>query len=130
MTDRWAGTSWRVVEVGELEITGGASIVFGEDGRVSGTSGVNRLVGTYSVDGPLLTFGALAGTRMAGPPELMAEEQAVLAALAQPLTVVDAPVLEPAGPDEAEQVLEDEGGPVLEGVVTLQGLTTVRLAPV
>ena len=44
----------------------------------------------------------------------MAEEQAVLAALAEPLTVVDAPVLEPGGPDEAEQVLEDEGGPVLE----------------
>ena len=32
------------------------------------------------------------------------------------------PVLEPGGPDEAEQVLEDEGGPVLEEIVTLQGV--------
>ena len=66
---------------------------------------------------------------MMGPPELMAEEQAVLAVLSSPLTVLDAPVLEPGGPDEAEQVLEDEGGLVLEGVVTLGGSATLRLTP-
>lgn len=129
MTDRWAGTSWRVVGVGDLDVTGGACLTFGDDGQVSGSGGVNRLTGAYSVDGPVLTFGPLATTRMAGPPELMAEEQAVLAALVEPLTLLDAPVIEPGGPDAAEQVLEDEGGLVLDGFVTLQGTTTVRLAP-
>jgi hypothetical protein len=67
---------------------------------------------------------------MMGPPELMAEEQAVLEALSSRLTVVDAPVLEPGGPDAAEQVLEDEGGPAIDQIVTLQGAgTTLRLTP-
>jgi len=119
-----------VVEVGDLTVTGGASLAFDDEGHASGTGGVNRFAGTYVVDDGVLTLGPLATTRMMGPPELMVEEQAVLQVLSSPLTVVDAPVLEPAGPDEAEQRLEDEGGPALEEIVTLEasGLT-VRLTP-
>ena len=113
-----------------MVVTGGAALAFDEEGRVSGTGGVNRFAGTYAVEAGVLTLGPLATTRMMGPPELMAEEQAVLEALSAPLTVVDAPVLEPGGPDEAEQVLEGEGGPVLEDLVTLQAAgTTLRLTP-
>ena len=129
MSDRWSGTSWRIVEVGDLTVTGGASLAFEDGGRVSGTGGRDRFAGTYAASGGVLTLGPLATTRMMGPPVVMAEEQAVLEVLSSPLAVVDAPVLEPGGPDEAEQVLEDEGGLVLEGLVTLQGTTTLRLAP-
>ena len=115
---------------GPVTVTGGASLAFDDEGHASGTGGVNRFAGTYVVDDGVLTLGPLATTRMMGPPELMVEEQAVLQVLSSPLTVVDAPVLEPAGPDEAEQRLEDEGGPALEEIVTLEasGLT-VRLTP-
>jgi hypothetical protein len=119
-----------VVEIGGVEVTGGASLAFDEAGRASGTGGVNRFSGGYAVDGGVLTFGPLATTRMMGPAGLMAEEQALLEVLATPLTVVEAPVLEPDGPDAAEQVLEGEGGPVLQEIVTLSGGgTLVRLTP-
>ncbi|MBC9926642.1 MULTISPECIES: META domain-containing protein [unclassified Leucobacter] len=36
----------------------------GEDGKVSGTDGCNRLVGTFEVDGDTVTFGPLASTMM------------------------------------------------------------------
>ena len=54
---------------------------FGDDGGLSGTTGVNRLMGRYEVGEAAVTFGPLATTRMAGPPELMAQEQAVTRAL-------------------------------------------------
>lgn len=47
----------------------------------SGFSGVNRFFGGYEREGDKLKFGALASTRMAGPPEAMAAESAYLAAL-------------------------------------------------
>ena len=54
-----------------------------ESGRVAGTGGINRLMGDYRLDGPNLTFGALATTMMAGAPEQMELEGAFLAALAR-----------------------------------------------
>ncbi len=53
-----------------------------EDGRVSGTGGINRLMGSYMLDGSSLSFGPLATTMMAGPPEAMEEERRFLADLA------------------------------------------------
>lgn len=50
--------------------------------RASGSAGCNRFSGTYEVDGNALTFGPLATTRMACPPEIMAVEDALLKALA------------------------------------------------
>ncbi len=61
----------------------GTAVLRLEHGRVSGTGGVNRLLGEYRLVGSRLTLGALASTRMAGPPELMKSEQQLLAALAR-----------------------------------------------
>ncbi len=129
MTDRWAGTTWRIVGVGDLILSGEASLSFDDDGRVSGCAGVNRIAGAYSAEGVVLSLGPLAVTRMMGPEPLMAEEQAVLAALSLPLTLLDSPVLEPDELEPAEQVLEGEGGVVLDDTLVLYGATAVRLAP-
>jgi hypothetical protein len=45
-----------------------------EDGRLSGTGGINRLTGVYGVEGSSLVFGPIATTKMAGPPERMDRE--------------------------------------------------------
>lgn len=46
-----------------------------EDGRVGGSAGINRFMGRLDPDG---LFGPLATTLMAGPEELMAQEQVYL----------------------------------------------------
>jgi heat shock protein HslJ len=81
------GTEWRLVEVGGKPAIPGvgsrtASIVFGPDtGSVRGNSGLNSFFGPYAVDGAKLRIENLAMTRVAGAPELMAQEGAFLAAL-------------------------------------------------
>jgi heat shock protein HslJ len=77
---------------------------FEPDGRLHGCAGVNRLMGSYTVDDGVLACGPVALTMMAGPPEAMAYEQAFLAVLAGPLEVV-------ATPDGLD--LAAEGEPVL-----------------
>jgi heat shock protein HslJ len=68
----------------------GAELAFGTDGRVTGRATVNRVFGPYDVDGDLLVVGPMAATLMAGPPEAMAQEAALLARLAVPLAVARA----------------------------------------
>jgi heat shock protein HslJ len=52
-----------------------------DDGRLSGSAGCNRLMGAYHSDDETLRFEPhTAATMMACPPELMAQEQAVIAA--------------------------------------------------
>jgi heat shock protein HslJ len=79
-----AGTSWTLVSVGGTPIVvgSGASLTFDAGGNVSGSTGCNRVSGTYAVDGAALTFGPLATTRMACQEDLMTQEAAVLDALA------------------------------------------------
>jgi heat shock protein HslJ len=60
-----------------------AELTFGADGRLSGRATVNRIMGPYTLDGDTLAFGPLAGTMMAGPPEAMAQEERLHAALAR-----------------------------------------------
>lgn len=51
------------------------------NGRASGGGGCNKLMGSYSHAAPnTLRFGAMAGTRMACQPEIMAQEAALTAA--------------------------------------------------
>lgn len=77
-----SGTSWVVRQVGaEAHRPPLPQLSFGDDGRLSGSTGVNRLMGRYEVGEGAVTFGPLATTRMAGPPELMAQEQAVTGVL-------------------------------------------------
>jgi len=62
-------------------------LTFEGDGQVFGSGGVNRLRGTWSIDGDSLTFGPLASTLMAGPQEAMDVEYALHRLLGQPLTL-------------------------------------------
>ena len=84
------GRSFRVAEIGGVPTLGSpvADLTFAEDGRVSGCATVNRLMGSYVVEGDTLTCGPLAGTMMAGPPEAMDQEQRLHRALGVALTVV------------------------------------------
>jgi heat shock protein HslJ len=84
------GRSFRVAEIGGVPTLDApvADLTFGEDGRISGCATVNRLMGSYAVEGDALTCGALAGTMMAGPPEAMDQEQRLHRALVGRLTVV------------------------------------------
>ena len=55
---------------------------FGEDGKVSGSSGVNTYGGEYATEDPdKISIGELATTMMAGPEDAMAQEAAFLVAL-------------------------------------------------
>jgi heat shock protein HslJ len=52
-----------------------------EKKTISGSTGINRLAGSYKLDANKLKFGNLATTRMAGPEELMKQETAFVNAL-------------------------------------------------
>ena len=53
-------------------------LTFEGDGQVYGLAGVNRVRGTWQLDGERLTFGPVVSTLMAGPDEAMACERQVL----------------------------------------------------
>jgi heat shock protein HslJ len=89
-------------------IVGDASLRL-EDGRVSGSGGVNRLLGDYRLDGSRLTFGAIATTMMAGPLEQMESEQRFLSALAR---------VTQWSRDGEQLVLGDDGGDELLRLAT------------
>jgi len=88
-TTALAGPTWRVT--GYNNGTGGVvstvsgteiSMVFGDDGRVSGNSGCNMFNGSYMLSGSSLSFGPLATTRRACvSEEANQQEQLFLAAL-------------------------------------------------
>lgn len=85
------GTHWRLVQLGNTPVDRGtvgkeAHLVFDpSSGRVSGSGGCNRLAGTFEAADDSMTFGPLAGTRMACP-EGMEIEQALGQALAETRT--------------------------------------------
>jgi heat shock protein HslJ len=67
-----AGTAWSAVEVDGTTIPRSSStsdrdphLAFGEDGRVSGADGCNRLTGSYMTKDNAIAFGAMASTQMA-----------------------------------------------------------------
>ncbi len=74
---------WEVVEIGgeALELERLPSIEFAEGGRVSGSTGVNRLMGSFELDGSTLKLSQLATTMMAGLPEAMKAEARLVQAL-------------------------------------------------
>lgn len=87
--DAIAGTSWVVQELGGSATSEPRpELSFGDDGRVTGTTGVNRLGGSYTVDDGLLTVADAVTTRMAGPPEAMEQEQRLLTLLTAPQAFV------------------------------------------
>ncbi|MBO9448217.1 DUF1131 family protein [Ruegeria sp. R14_0] len=77
------GTTWQ-----GLHIAGDAiprpidiNLTFGPDGQLSGSSGCNRLVATYAVEGGTLRIGRIGSTRRLCPELEMLAEQRFLAAL-------------------------------------------------
>jgi uncharacterized membrane protein len=71
---------WRVIRLGTDLLPQGviATVVFDREGRASGRSGCNRFTGTYTLSGEGLSFGQIAGTRMACPPAEMDTERRFL----------------------------------------------------
>ncbi len=79
--------AWQLVSIGGMALPAQPVIELHPDGRITGSTGVNRLVGTFELVDGELRCSPLATTRMAGPPELMDLERRLLAALAEPTTV-------------------------------------------
>lgn len=91
-----------------------AELSFGE-GRVSGRATVNRVNGSYELDGTTLVCGPLMTTLMAGPPEAMAQERALLDVLAARPTVR-------AAADGSIELVTDAGLTSLREVEEVQAL--------
>lgn len=83
--------TWRVAQVSGADVGGDPErapwLTFDGDGQVYGFAGVNRVRGTWSVDGDTVTFGPMVTTLMAGPEPAMQLESALTRLLDGPLTV-------------------------------------------
>lgn len=103
--DEVVGHTWQFVEVagvpvGDVHPRSQPELTFAGDGQIYGTGGVNRLRGTWSFADGTLTFGPMVTTLMAGTPEHMARERAVLDLFSGPLAVSHADgALVLTGPD-------------------------------
>lgn len=83
-----ADTDWQLVDVGGTPVRTQpgerAAYMVLLDGLLTGGSGCNKLMGDYSNPQPgVIRFGRVATTRMACPPELHAQEAALLDAFAR-----------------------------------------------
>jgi heat shock protein HslJ len=79
-------TTWTVVELEDAPVAEEATptlVLDLEESRVAGFAGVNRLMGTFSLDEDRLRFGPLATTLMAGPEDAMTRERHFLDSLAR-----------------------------------------------
>ena len=77
-------TYWRILEIGDddLPTDGGGRepylvLLPGEEGRFAATVGCNTMIGGFEQDGAALSFGQVASTLMACPPELDGFERAL-----------------------------------------------------
>jgi len=80
------GTRWKLTEVNGAPVKAGPEgrephLILQQDGRFSGAGGVNLVLGVYKVDGENFTLGPGPSTRMAGPPDAMAQEAAFIDAM-------------------------------------------------
>lgn len=77
--------SWKIEKIGEKATApeAPAFMVFRADGFLSGTGGCNRMMGHVTASGQSLSFGPIAGTRMACPGVRMTQEEAVFSATGQ-----------------------------------------------
>ena len=107
-------TYWKLIEVeGQpiqvAEQMGEPQLVLnGQESRFAGSGGVNRLMGGYALDGDALAFAHVASTMMAGPPEAMQQEQAIVGALGR--------VREFRIAGDRLTLVDESGAPVLKAV--------------
>lgn len=82
---RLMGAEWRCVTVRSDGMLGGAplTLTFGDDGRVTGSGGVNRFSGPYTTATGVVHLGPLVSTKMAGEPARMTMEQRYFDALSK-----------------------------------------------
>ncbi len=82
---RIKGTEWRVESLGASTkpfADGKATLAFSEEGRVAAYAGCNRMGGSYTVKGKVLTLSQMMSTRMACfPQQKMVDEQELAEAL-------------------------------------------------
>jgi len=78
-----AGTGWKLITLNGQpalpDVT--ATIIFGSDGQLSGSTGCNQYTGTYDTSGSQLTLVPSATTMMACPDPVMKQEQVFMATL-------------------------------------------------
>ncbi|MDC7122924.1 META domain-containing protein [Cellulomonas fimi] len=83
--------TWRFETLGgaglPAEVRHAPWLTFDGDGQVYGLAGVNRVRGTWQLEGSRLTFGPVVSTLMAGPDEAMACERQVVELLNSALDV-------------------------------------------
>ena len=81
--DLLRGAPWIVEAIGGTALAPGTrvTLLFGDDGRLSGSASCNSYSATYTLTGEGLTVGPAAATRKACAPAWMAQEAAFLAAL-------------------------------------------------
>lgn len=104
------GAAWGAESINAARVIGasGLTLVFGDDGRVSGSTGCNRISGLYDADHATITFTPLTATRRACPGEaLTVQERAYLGALggAMAWTITDDGALELTGGNGQQVVL-------------------------
>jgi heat shock protein HslJ len=77
------GVRWQITQIGSQAVPAGitASLVFLPDGRLAGSTGCNRVSGSYQLSGEGLAISGLAGTRMACADNAMAIESRLNAVL-------------------------------------------------
>ena len=78
------GAEWTLTDIGgETPVEGAEAVLgFGPQDRAYGSTGCNRFMGGYTLTGEGLSMGQMGVTMMACPDPLMAQERAVLDALA------------------------------------------------
>ncbi len=68
---------WRIEDIGGQGVVDNspATLLFGEDGKLSGNASCNRLIARYAVNASKLTISLTGTTMMACPPALMDQER-------------------------------------------------------
>lgn len=75
--------SWRLTAYGPVDSTTpavpdvDATLIFGEDGTLAGSTGCNELGGEYTVEGDQITFRQIVSTLIACPDLQMAQEEVI-----------------------------------------------------
>jgi heat shock protein HslJ len=79
----WTATGYNNGKGGVVSLAPDSEItaMFGEDGSLAGSAGINTYNATYTTSGATIEIGPIRTTKMAGPPELMDQERLYLAAL-------------------------------------------------